>query len=659
MVGCRSIPATMTTLNAARWIAPLTLLVCSADLRAQESSYSFDDAQTFLKSYCQNCHQGKAAVGGFHTDRLTTTASLQADSQKWSAAAARVQKGEMPPKGTPAPALDQREQFSNWVEHRLRSEACAAGIAPGPSPIRRLNRDEYTATIRDLLDIHLDIGRSLPADGAGGEGFDNAAETLFLSPLHSEKYMEVAGRAMDFAAKEYKSRDKIFVAKPGPGVTPNQAARKILGAFLPRTFRRPVQEADIAPYMRLFQAARKQGHDFEPAILFALRASLVSPLFLFRSESPNPSAEIRALGQYELASRLSYFLWGSMPDEMLFDIAEAGKLQEPEVLKAMVGRMLRNDRSLGFAQRFVEQWLGTRELTADKAPDAKLFPAYAADEELRSDIRMQPVLFFREILVRNVSLLNLLDSKHTVGTSNLSKHFGFKLPVRQNASKQPQWVDLPEGTGRGGLLGMPAVLSVSSYPYRTSPVLRGTWILDAILGTPPPPPPPDVPVLEEGQPGDAPKSVRERLERHRANPTCASCHSRIDGLGFALENYDVLGRWRDEDGGKPVDNSGELADGTKFRGAEELKAVLLERKDVFLRNLTNKLLGYALGRGLTLKDSCTVDDIVGQVKARDYSSQALIEAIVLSVPFRYQAPRPALPPARSPVAGIQKEQPKP
>ena len=177
-------------------------------------------------------------------------------------------------------------------------------------------------------------------------------------------------------------------------------------------------------------------------------------------------------------------------------------------------------------------------------------------------------------------------------------------------------MELPEGTGRGGLLGMPAVLAVSSYPYRTSPVLRGAWILDAILGTPPPPPPPDVPALEEAHSGDAPKTVRERLTQHRANPACASCHSRIDPLGFALENYDVLGRWRDEEGGKPVDNSGELPDGTRFLGAEQLKAVLLDRKDLFLRNLTNKMLGYALGRGLTLKDSCTVDDIVAQVKAR-------------------------------------------
>jgi hypothetical protein len=219
----------------------------------------------------------------------------------------------------------------------------------------------------------------------------------------------------------------------------------------------------------------------------------------------------------------------------------------------------------------------------------------------------------------------------------LAKHFGVDLPVRQNAAKQPQWVELPEGSRRGGLLGMPAILAVSSYPYRTSPVLRGAWILDSILGAPPPPPPPDVPALEKPQEGDAPKSMRELLTQHRADAACASCHSRIDPLGFALENYDVIGRWRDEDGGKPIDNSGELAGGRTFQGPDGLKTALLERKDLFIRNLTSKMLGYALGRGLTLEDSCTVDGIVARLKENDYRAQTLIEEIVLSMPFRYQA----------------------
>jgi hypothetical protein len=611
-----------------RMLYAASILLSTTVLFAQQPALDFPAAQSFLNKNCQACHTGKTPAGNFHLGRVETPASFLNAPQAWTRLAARIQNAEMPPKGMPMPPIEERERFTTWVEQTLRKEACAGGISAGPMPLRRLNRDEYTATVQDLLDIHLDIGQSLPADGAGGEGFDNAAETLFLSPLHSEKYLETAKFALDFAAKEFKSRQRILIAQPGPAVSPAQAARKIFAAFLPRAFRRPVQESEVTSYLQLFEAAQKQGQDFEPAIFFTLRAALVSPNFLFRREP----------GQYALASRLSYFLWGSMPDELLLDLAADNKLQDPAVLRPLIRRMLRHDRSLNLAQRFTGQWLHIRDLEGDKKPDAKLFPTYAASEDLRGDIRMQPGLFFRELFLRNLSVLNLIDSQHTIGTSHLAKHFGLTLPLNRNANTQPQWVALPAGSKRGGLLGMPAVLAVSAYPYRSSPVLRGAFILDAILGTPPPPPPANVPPLEEAAPGAPPRSVRERLTQHRANPTCAACHSRIDPLGFALENYDTIGRWRDTDGGKPVDNSGVMPDGRAFQGPDELRALLLEKKDLFLRNLTNKLLGYALGRGLTLKDSCTVDAIVAEVKQNDYSAEKLIEAIVLSAPFRQQTP---------------------
>ena len=599
----------------------------------------FENSQAFLQQYCAKCHQ--TAVGGFALKQVSTTDSFRSNSHQWTALANRVRNGEMPPKGQPAPPLEAREQFTQWVDQTLHQEVCGTGpVKASRAPIRRLNRDEYTATLRDLLDMHMDIGASLPVDGAGGEGFDNAAETLFLSPLHAEKYMAAAQFAMDFAGREFKSRYKILVAKPGPGVTPQQAARKIFANFLPRAFRRPVTEADVLPYLALFEAATRQGQPFEPAIFFSLRGALVSPLFLFRTEPQNTSPEPRQIDQYALASRLSYFIWGTGPDELLTDLAAANKLQDPAVLKKLIGLMLRNDRSLEFARRFTEQWLHTRELMGDKAPDAKLFAAYAKDEDLRSDVRLQPVLFLRELLVRDLSLLNLIDSNHTISTRHLNKLYNVQMPLNQNANTQPQWVAVPEGSRRGGLLGMGAVLTVSSYPYRTSPVLRGAWILDSLLGTPPPPPPPDVPALEADKPGEPAKTVRARLTQHRANAVCASCHSRIDPLGFALENYDVLGRWRDEEAGVPVDNAGELADGTKIQGPDALRKVLLDRKDLVIRNLANRMLGYALGRGLTLDDSCAVDQIVAQVRVNNYRAQSLIEAIVLSIPFRYQPGQP-------------------
>ncbi len=608
-------------------LIPLLLAFCPAGIAAEPGSLTFPEAQAFLKTYCEACHRGKTATGGFQLDKVESEKSFAMETHAWTRLKTRIEAGEMPPKGLPEPMLAARETFAKWVDSELKREACSSGTTVGPRPLRRLNRDEYTATVQDLLDIHLDIGGSLPADGAGGEGFDNAAETLFLSPLHSEKYLDTAKLAMDFAAKEFKSRARILVAKPGPGVTPEMAARKILAKFLPRAFRQPVGESDMGPYLELFRLARSKGEEFEPAVFFMLRAVLVSPKFLFRLEQ----------GEYALASRLSYFLWGSLPDELIFDLAAAKKLNRPEVLRVLVDRMLRNDRSGNFAERFIEQWLHTRDLSRDKMPDAKLFPEYAADEDLRADIRLQPVYFFREMLNRKLSVLNLIDSEATIGTGKLEKHFGLKLPLDPGRKSQPQWVALPAGSKRGGVLGMPAVLAVSSYPYRTSPVLRGAFILDAILGTPPPPPPANVPPLGDEKPGAAPKTVRERLDLHRADASCAGCHSRIDPMGFPLENYDSIGRWRDEESGKPVDNSAELTDGRKVAGPDALKLVLLEKKDLFLRNLTNKLLGYALGRGLTLKDSCTVDAIVEEVKQNGYSSSRLIEAIVLSKPFRGEA----------------------
>ncbi|HEV3202120.1 MAG TPA: DUF1588 domain-containing protein [Bryobacteraceae bacterium] len=614
------------------------LLALPAALAAQPGRYSFDDAQQFLKSHCQVCHQGSAPAGGFPLQQLASAATIRSEAARWNKVALRVHNGEMPPKGAPAPPLDQREQFTQWVTASVHEAVCASGAPPAPAPIRRLNRDEYAATLRDLLDIQVDLTSSLPADGAGGEGFDNAGETLFLSPLLLEKYLEAAKFAMDAAAKELKSRAKILVKRPGNGVSPEQAAHEILKAFLPRAFRRPVADDDVAQYLALFRAARKQGQEFEPAILFTLRAVLVSPKFLFLAEPPNPGPDIRPIDPYSLAARMSYFLWGSMPDELLTDIAAAGKLHDPAVVHELIPRMLRREQTLDFTKRFVDQWLRTRLLDADKAPDAKLFPAWSADEDLRSDIRLQPAIFFHEILKRNLSVLNLIDSNATVLTRKLVRHFGAEQIQITGDAQQPQWIELPKGSTRGGLLGMPAVLAVSSYPYRTSPVLRGAWILESMLGTPPPPPPADVPPLEKQASAETPRSVREMLTQHRANPACAACHSRIDPLGFALENYDFIGRWRDRDAGKPVDNRGELPDGAIVEGPQSLKGALLDRKDLFVRNLTAKLLGYALGRGLTLEDSCTVDRIVAELRENDYRAQKLIELIVLSLPFRYQPP---------------------
>lgn len=619
------------------------LLLASPVLAA--SDYTFADAQKTLKTYCAACHLGKTAQGGFDLSKYPTLDSMLKDPRTWLKSIRRVREHEMPPKPPESFTLDKRELLTTFLEKSLRDAACADGIAPGPNYARRLNRAEYSATVRDLVNIQINAGHALPADGAGGEGFDNAAETLFLSPMHAEKYLDAAKQALDYALRDPKSRAR-FMTMPGKFFTPEQAARQVLSEFLPRAFRRPAAQAEIDRYFLLFQAAQRRGDSYDASIAYALQAVLVSPHFLFRIEEPNPSPGPVLANSYEIASRLSYFLWGSMPDDELFALARKDKLTDPEVLKAQIARMLKAEKTREFSERFVEQWLNTRELGRDIKPDAKLFPEYQ-DEEIASAIRYEPILYFQELLNKNLSLLTLIDSDFTILTNKLFRHYGLKFEMKERLRQQPVRVDLPPGTHRGGLTSMAAVLAVSSLPHRTSPVLRGKWVLDAMLGTPPPPPPPNVPQLPEHE-GASPATLRERLELHRQNPVCAGCHSKIDPIGFGLENFDVLGRWRDG-----VDSRGELPDGTVFEGPDELKKVLLSKKDLFLRNLTAKLLGYALGRGLTMEDYCTVENILSTLEREDYATHTLIREIVLSVPFRYKPGAvPNRPVTQLPPAGL-------
>ncbi len=624
--------SSMVVVSAA-WIA------AAFPVLAQTPAQPFSpaDATKFMRTYCQACHQGKTPAGDLDTTKYNTKESFLERPDQWTSIINRVKNHEMPPKGIKPPSDDLREQFSEWAHSSLRQAACAGGIQPGPAPARRLNKSQYRLTVRDLLGIHIDVSAALPADGAGGEGFDNAAETLFLSPIHAEKYLEAAHLASATVLGDERNRKLVFFARPSAEMKPEAAARKILDSLLPRAFRRPVTELEKKPFVDLFLSSQKQKESFDESMGLVLRAILISPDFLFRSEPINNSPEPRIIDDYSFASRLSYFLWGTMPDNILLDIASTGKLQDPKILDWQIARMLRHPKAIDFVESFTEQWLETRNLGRSFKPDAQLFPTYS-DDELRSDIRYQPIMFFRELLVKDLSLLNLIDSDFTFTTRKLQKHYGINLPMdRQGNAGMPQLTKLPEGNDRGGILGMAAVLAISSHPHRTSPVLRGKWVLDAMLGTPPPPAPPNVPALKEHHDGEAPKTLRETLNQHRADPVCASCHNRMDPIGFALENYDVLGRWRDQDAGQPLDTSAELPDGTKFNGPMELKKVLMERKDLMMHRVASKMLGYALGRGLTLNDSCTVDEIMAELKKNDYKAQTLVRQIVLSMPFRYQS----------------------
>ena len=587
----------------------------------------------FIKRYCLECHSGEKPKASLDLSRFDSMDKILSEALLWDDILIRLSQGDMPPKEADLPTLNERSEFLNWVESSLQKAACQSGPHAGPAVLRRLNRAEYSASVRDLLDIHFDAGEALPSDGSGGEGFDNASETLFISPIHAEKYMDAARVAVEYAFADPRSLRRFLVAEPDEKTSPEVAARRVIEDFLPRAFRRSIPESEILEYLALFHAAYKADPSFMVAIRLTLQAVLISPKFLFIAEEPNFDSKPHKVTDHELASRLSYFLWGSLPDDELLKAADEGNLSDSRILQEQFKRMLgsQNSRKVrNFSQNFVEQWLGTRALGREFKPD-KSIRGY--DSELEGGMKYEPVFFFHEILTENRSLLDLLKADYTYVNRRLARHYRIKGEFRE----QPKRVQLTDENRRGGLLSMAAVLAVSSYPHRTSPVLRGKWILETILGDPPPPPPSNVPELEESASSVSSESLRQRLELHRQDVACAQCHDRIDPLGFGLENYGVLGRWRDKYEGHTVDARGALPDGTTFSGPTELKLALLGRKDQFVRHLTKKMLGYALGRGLTYYDYCAVNSIVDKLRANDYKSHHLLFGIIQSVPFRFKA----------------------
>jgi len=428
--------------------------------------------------------------------------------------------------------------------------------------------------------------------------------------------------------------------------TEAERTREVIGRFASRAYRRPVTKEELDRLVGLAERVRKEGASWEASIQVAFQAVLVSPKFLFRLElneqAPAGTKDGAVpLDEYALASRLSYFLWSSMPDQELFDLAAKGQLSAN--LEAQVKRMLKDPKSKALTENFAMQWLQLRRLKGHM-PDPKLFPK--ADGYLLASLLKETELFFDAIVREDRSILDLIDADFTFLNERLSWHYGIvdthgstwskkaKVPGKPIKGKEFVRVQLQPGEVRGGLLTQGSVLTVTSNPTRTSPVKRGRWVLEQILGTPPPPAPPDVPELDEKKVLTG--SLRQQMEQHRANPACASCHAKMDPLGFAFENFDAVGAYRWKEAGQPIDASGELPDGRKFNGPNELKKILKENKDLIARNLAEKMLTYALGRGLEYYDKRPIDQIVAATAKNDYRMSVLIIEIVKSFPFRYQ-----------------------
>ena len=423
-----------------------------------------------------------------------------------------------------------------------------------------------------------------------------------------------------------ESHQRIFFRHPTPQ-TKMETARQIIGRFATRAFRRPVLKEEVDRLLKLFALADTNGESFEKGVQVALEAALVSPYFLFRGElqpEPNNPGAVHPVDEFALASRLSYFLWSSMPDDELFGLAGRKALRKN--LEAQVRRMLEDRKARALVDNFAGQWLQIRNLKL-AAPDNKLFPEF--DDALRAAMAKETELFVSEIAQQNRSVLEFLDADYTFVNERLAGLYGIK-----NVSGDPfQRVSL-KGTHRGGILTQASILTITSTPTRTSPVKRGKWVLENLLGTPPPPPPPDVPELKEGQ-AALTGTLRQRMEQHRENPICASCHARMDPIGFGLENFNGIGEWRDKEGDLPIDPAGKLVTGETFDGPDDLKAILTKRRrGDFIHCLAEKMLTYALGRGLEYYDKCAVEQITKRLAKGRYRFSTLLLEIVKSTPFQ-------------------------
>ena len=580
------------------------------DLLAKEFYLNLDDAIQFMEKF-----DAPKRAGTFVFERETLLSKL-VEYQGWL-----KENPEPPPIPPPPPlpvvfTLDGEKLASYRAEYKPDYEE--------PDPVRVRVEAGERELYAEVLSPEGERWNPNSLDWTEYriENDKNAARMVFADSI------EIKGPFHPEPAPLPQSHTEIMVCEPAENRFDRICAERILGRLVRLAFRRPVREKEVRSYVRFAKNAVKQGASFEQGIRLALKAILVSPQFLFRIErDPDPKrpSPTRPIDDFELASRLSYFLWSSMPDEELLEAAAGGDLRTKNGRWAQVMRMIRDKKFQAFVDNFAGQWLQLRNVSLAK-PDPETFPEF--DEELREAMVSESELFFDHIIRKDRSMFELLKADYTFLNERLAKHYGIE------GVEGPEFrrVQL-SGKQRGGVLTQASVLTVSSYPTRTSPVLRGLWVLENLLGDRPPDPPEDVPELDEQKVAEG-ASLRQMLERHRADPSCAVCHDRIDPIGFGLENYNAIGGWRTADGNFPIDASGELPGGTRFEGPANLRAVLYAQEYQFSRNLTEKVLTYALGRGLESYDEPVIEKIRRNIARNGYRFSSLVLGIVESMPFR-------------------------
>jgi hypothetical protein len=595
-----------------------------------EAQKSFKEVVTpFVNSYCTRCHGQDKQRGGINFSPALKNPGETASSKRWKQAVAIVKSHEMPPDDTDKqPTDEQRQKFLDGIG-KIKF---LSSKDPGPFVIRRLTKVEYGNTLHDLLGVDASVANELP-DEVPGEGYLNT-----LSPLQSEQYLAIANEALDRilgpkGGPATKAERQLFGKTPGAGADERTEARNVARSLARKAYRRPATEEELDVLLRVFDLGRENTLAYRESLRLMLKAVLVSPQFLFITPATDaePGRSIVPLDDYQLASRLSYLLWATMPDAELSGLADRGQLQQPAVLKSQVKRLLNDPRSRALFDGFGAQWLGLGALQS-KTFDSAKFPEMTT--AMRSAMYDEARLFFESIMRENRSVVSLVDSDYTFLNGTMATLYGLDKKV-----SGPHWrkVKLSD-PNRGGILAMPGVLAVTSFPNRTSPVKRGVWVLEQVLGEDVPPPPPNVPPLEK-QDHNAVENMtlRERTELHRKDPVCANCHKVLDPIGFGLENFDAIGRWRDQDDtGGAIDAVGELPGGKRFASPKELKAIIAARRDDLARNFTEKLLAYALCRQLEGYDEIVVDRLMETLAKDGYRMQTLISEIVTSYPFTHR-----------------------
>ena len=566
-----------------------------------------------LTKYCLDCHDAENAKGDIDLESALSRRPLVRDRPLWENVAERIRNGDMPPKNKDRPDDEESLRLRKWISNEVNLFDYSQVKAPGHVPARRLSREEYNRTIRDLIGLDLRPADQFPMDFTGTSGFSNSANTLFLHTAHLDRYMSAAETVIDAAQKDKSVWSRL---------TDNENVKQSLRRFARLAFRRPPTDMEMDSYLSHYQTQKTKGKNDKEALGTVMKVILVSPNFLLKAEKLSSVGKDTRVGQYDMASRLSYFLWASAPDQELLSLADKKQLHDTKTIRDQILRMLKDSRSESLGRIFASEWLSTDDVGPRIRKDPIDNPW--CTETLMAAMREETSLFFHSLVMKNDPIERLIDSNYTFLNAELAEYY--RVPNIEGKHMRRVKINTRQ---RGGILGHASVLATTSFPHRTSPVLRGTWILTTLLGTPPPPPPPDVPEIEVGGGRRAVSTLREKLEVHRDSKRCAGCHSQIDPLGFALENYSEFGRWRNG-----VDNRGELPNGARFRGPQGLKMALIDtRLDDLGKQLIRKMLSYALGRQLEYYDEAVVREIAERLKGSGYPLKDMVLEIGLSYPF--------------------------